>query len=73
MATDRDLADLFARAEAWLADDPDPATREELEVAIAAARGGDAGRWTISPTVSPGCSSSGPPGCAASLAPARTG
>jgi phosphomannomutase len=41
MATDGNLADLLARAEAWLADDPDPATREELEVAIAAARGGD--------------------------------
>ena len=35
--TDATLADLLARAEAWLADDPDPATRDEL-------RGGDRGR-----------------------------
>lgn len=35
------LAHLLARAEAWLADDPDPTTREELEIAIEAARGGD--------------------------------
>ncbi len=41
MPTDATLADLFARAEAWLADDPDPATRGELRAAIEAARGGD--------------------------------
>jgi phosphomannomutase len=35
------LTDLVARAEAWRADDPDPATRDELAIAIAAARGGD--------------------------------
>jgi phosphomannomutase len=40
-APDDDLATLLARAEAWLADDPDPATREELRIAIEAARGGD--------------------------------
>ncbi len=41
MPTDANLADLLARAEAWLADDPDPATRGELRVAIEAGRGGD--------------------------------
>jgi phosphomannomutase len=41
MPTDATPADLLARAEAWLADDPDPATRDELRVAIEAARGGD--------------------------------
>jgi phosphomannomutase len=35
------LPDLLARAEAWLADDPDAATRDELRIAIEAARGGD--------------------------------
>ena len=35
------LADLIARAEAWLADDPDPVTGDELRIAIEAARGGD--------------------------------
>jgi phosphomannomutase len=41
MTTEAESADLLARATAWLADDPDPATRAELEVAIVAARGGD--------------------------------
>ncbi len=35
------LGTLLAQAEAWLADDPDPATRDELRIAIEAARGGD--------------------------------
>lgn len=35
------LGTLLARAAAWLADDPDPATRDELRIAIEAARGGD--------------------------------
>ena len=35
------LADLLARAEAWLTDDPDPTTRRELRGVIEAARGGD--------------------------------
>ena len=75
MPTDATLDDLLARAAAWLADDPDPATR-------ARAAGGDRGGpgrpetsrpSTTSPTASPARSSSGPPGCAASWAPARTG
>ena len=43
MPIDATLADLLARAEAWRADDPDPATRAELSTAIAAARAGDPG------------------------------
>ncbi len=43
MPTAETLDDLLARAEAWLADDPDPATREELRSAIEATRGGDEG------------------------------
>jgi len=34
-------ADLLARARAWLAEDPDPETRAELEALIEAAEGGD--------------------------------
>jgi phosphomannomutase len=34
-------ADLLEQAEAWRDDDPDPATREQLDVLIAAARAGD--------------------------------
>ena len=41
MSTEATLADLVGRAEAWLGDDPDPATRAELAAAIDAARGGD--------------------------------
>jgi phosphomannomutase len=41
MRTDGTLPDLLARAEAWLADDPDPATREELWSVVEAARGGN--------------------------------
>jgi phosphomannomutase len=41
MPTDATLAELLDRAEAWLADDPDEATRDELRIAIGAARGGD--------------------------------
>ena len=33
--------DLLARARAWAADDPDPATRAELGTVIEAAQGGD--------------------------------
>ncbi|RNI22153.1 phospho-sugar mutase [Flexivirga caeni] len=33
--------DLLAEARAWLADDPDPATRSELESVVAAAKSGD--------------------------------
>jgi phosphomannomutase len=40
MPTDETLDDLLARAEAWLADDPDPEAREELRAVIEAARGG---------------------------------
>ena len=43
MSTDATLADLLARADAWLADDPDPATRAELAAAIEAARSGGTG------------------------------
>jgi phosphomannomutase len=43
MPTDATLADLLARAETWLADDPDPATRAELAAVIDAARAGSAG------------------------------
>jgi phosphomannomutase len=43
MPTDATLADLLARAETWLADDPDPVTRDELRRVIEAARSGDAG------------------------------
>jgi len=42
MPTDATLAHLLARAEAWLADDPDPTTRAELAAAIEAARAGSA-------------------------------
>ncbi len=38
MPADKKLADLLAQAEAWLADDPDPATRDELRAVIDAAR-----------------------------------
>ena len=38
MPTDATLDDLLARAAAWLADDPDPATRGELRAVIDAAR-----------------------------------
>ncbi len=41
MPMDATLDGLLARAEAWLADDPEPATRDELRIAIEAARGGD--------------------------------
>ena len=41
MPTDAALADLLEGAEAWLADDPDPATRAELAAAIEAARVGE--------------------------------
>ena len=40
MTSRTDPADLLARAEAWVADDPDPATRAELAAVIEAARGG---------------------------------
>ena len=40
MPIEGDPADLLARAEAWLADDPDPAMRDELAAVIEAARGG---------------------------------
>ena len=43
MPTDATFADLIARAEAWLADDPDPATRAELTGVIEAARAGEPG------------------------------
>ncbi len=36
------LADLLPRAAAWLADDPDPATRDELRALIAATEAGEA-------------------------------
>lgn len=36
------MTDLFDRAHAWLAEDPDPRTRAELEAQLAAAEGGDA-------------------------------
>ena len=42
MPIEGDLADLLARATAWLADDPDPATRAELAAVIDAARAGSA-------------------------------
>jgi phosphomannomutase len=42
MPTAETLDDLRARAEAWLADDPDPATRAELAAVIDATRAGSA-------------------------------
>lgn len=36
------MASLEAQAQAWIADDPDPQTRSELEQVLAAARSGDA-------------------------------
>ena len=75
MPIEGDLADLLARADAWLADDPDPATRAELAGVIDAARAGSRAPRppTTWPTASPGCSSSAPRACAASWGPARTG
>jgi len=41
-APDRDtLAGILAHARAWIADDPDPATRDELEAVVARAEAGD--------------------------------
>ena len=41
MTTDAERVALLTQAEAWLADDPDPATRDELRAVIDAARTGD--------------------------------
>ena len=43
LTTNESLDELLIRAEAWIADDPDPITREQLTAAIAAARSGDQG------------------------------
>ena len=61
-------ADLRAAAERWLAEDPDPVTRDELRALL--------GRRTTRPrsrTGSPAGWSSAPPGCAGRCGPARTG
>ena len=58
--------DLIARAKAWLAEDPDPETRDELAGLIDAG-----GHRRSSPPASPAPSSSAPPGCAVNSAPAR--
>jgi phosphomannomutase len=39
---DDDRADLLARARAWMAQDPDPVTRSELDALVAATEAGDA-------------------------------
>ncbi|GAA5000754.1 hypothetical protein GCM10025734_35960 [Kitasatospora paranensis] len=70
--------DLLSRARAWVAEDPDPQTRDELSAMLAAAEGPTPSPASGSPgpgwpNGSPAVSSSAPPGCAANSAPVRCG
>ncbi len=63
-----DVSHLLDRARAWAADDPDPATRAELEARGRRGRAAAATRPTW-PTGSPAPWSSAPPACAARSGP----
>ena len=56
----------------WIADDPDPDTRVELQRVLAAALTGDRALPTTSPIGWPQRCGSAPRGCAGRSAPART-
>ncbi len=65
--------DLLVAARAWRDDDPDEATRAELDGSWPPSRRVTARPAPTSRTVSRECSSSGPPGCEGRSAPAPTG